>query len=107
MRTGSYVSVRTIKASTGKWRVSDSATSAANRSMAKPKAKPTGKPKGKPKSKRTSKAQTPSRSDKRAVQLIARESGDSLAREIALAERKARYEELVRKERLAQIGEYL
>lgn len=107
MSNGSYVSVRTIKASTGKWRVSDAATSAANRSKAKPKAKPKGKPKGKPKSKRTSKVQTPTRSDKRAIQLIVRESGDSMAREIALAERKARYEELVRKERLAKIGEYL
>jgi hypothetical protein len=97
---GWYVSApRKAKASKGKWRTSDAATSAANRSTAKPK--------GKPKSKRTSKKRNPKQAEVRAIKLVANESGDALAREIALAERKARYEELVRQERLAKVGEYL
>ena len=105
MSSGSYVVVRTVRVSSDKWRERDGKKYPVT--LIKADGSRVVLSTTKPKAKRSRKARTVKRSEVRAVQMIAKDSGESLAREIALAERKARFEESLRADWSRKVGEYL
>jgi hypothetical protein len=90
---GWYLTTRSVRVSSDKWRTSDEATSRAN--GVKPKAKPKAKP--------TRKRVKPKKSQVRG----AVSAGVLTVREVELLARQEKYAEKQKAERVKQVGDYL
>lgn len=94
---GWYVTTRSVRVSSDKWRTSDKATSLAN--GVKPKVKRVSKPKAKPTRKRVK--------PKKSLVRGAVGAGVLTVREIELLARQEKYAEEQKVARVKQVGDYL